>query len=165
LSKIVLLKKAPIILSCEIMSILQKIAEDLIAAIKAKDEIRISGLRMLKSDLKNRRVEKGQDLTEAEIQSAISSLIRKGRDAARDFREGNREDLAVKEEKEIELYLTYLPQQLKPIEIENILKETISELSAEGIKDLGMVMKTAMVRMVGRAQGKEVNEIAKRLLS
>ncbi|MBN1849847.1 MAG: GatB/YqeY domain-containing protein [Deltaproteobacteria bacterium] len=146
------------------MSILRKITEDLTMAIKAKDEIRLSSLRMLKSDLKNRQVEKGQDLTDAEIQSAVSSLIRKGRDAAKEFRKGHREDLAVKEEREIEVYHAYLPQQLESSEIEKILKETISELSAEGSKDLGRVMKTAMARMAGRAQGQEVNEIAKRLL-
>jgi uncharacterized protein YqeY len=147
------------------MSTLQKITEDLTNAIKAKDEIRISSLRMLKADLKNRQVEKGEALGEEEIQSAISSLIRKGREAAKEFKDGHREDLAVKEEKEVEIYYGYLPQQLEPAEVEKILKETISELSADGLKDLGKVMKVAMTRMAGRVQGKEVNEIAKRLLS
>jgi uncharacterized protein YqeY len=92
-------------------------------------------------------------------------LIRKGQEAAAEFRKGNREDMAVKEEGEIKVYYEYLPKQLTPDEIEGILRETIAELSAVSVKDLGKVMKVAMQRMVGRVQGKEVNEIAIKLLS
>ena len=88
-----------------------------------------------------------------------------GQEAAKEFSKGDREDLAAKEEEEIKILYSYLPEQLEPDEIERILKETISELSAESPKDLGKVMKTAMARMAGRAQGKEVNEMARKLLS
>ena len=71
----------------------------------------------------------------------------------------------MKEEKEVAILYGYLPDQIKPDEIERVLKEVISELSADGLKDLGKVMKAAMNRIAGRAQGKEVNEIARRLLS
>jgi len=120
---------------------------------------------MLKSSLKNRQVEKGETLGDKDIQSLISSLIRKGQEAAIEFRKGGREDLAVKEEAEIKILYEYLPEQLNPDEIERILKETISELSVDSMKDLGKVMKVAMDRMAGRAQGKDVNEIARKLLS
>ncbi len=83
----------------------------------------------------------------------------------KEFRQGGREDLATKEEEEIKILYGYLPQQLKPEEIEGILQEIISELSADNLKDLGKVMKVAIARMAGKAQGKEVNEIAKELLS
>jgi uncharacterized protein len=92
-------------------------------------------------------------------------LIRKGEEAAAEFRKGNREDMALKEEGEIKVYYEYLPKQLTPGEIEGILRETIAELSATSVKDLGKVMRVAMQRMAGRAQGKEVNEIARKLLS
>ena len=142
-----------------------KIIEDLKKAMKAKETTRVSCLRMLKTALKNKQVEKGRDLEDKEIQAVISSLVRKAKEAAKEFTEGNRPDLAAKEEGEIEIYYEYLPEQLTPADIEKILKEVISESSAAGMKDLGTVMKAAMSRMGGQAQGKEVNEIARKLLS
>jgi hypothetical protein len=147
------------------MSLSQKIAEDLKKAMKAKDAFRTSCLRMLKTSLKNKQVEKGDSLKDEEIHSIISSSIRKGQEAMKEFRQGGREDLATKEEEEIKILYGYLPQQLNPEEIEGILQEIISELSADNLKDLGKVMKVAMARMAGKAQGKEVNEIANKLLS
>jgi len=147
------------------MSLNQKIAEDLKQAMKERDSIRLSCLRMLRSSLKNLQVEKGRELTDEEIQSVVSSLVRKGKEAAKEFRNGNREDLALKEETEIEVFYGYLPEQLTPEKIEETLRKIISELSAESLKDIGNVMKAAMARMAGQAQGKEVNEIARRLLT
>ena len=147
------------------MSLIQQITDDLKEAMKAKDQIRMSCLRMLKTALKNRQVEIGRELKDEEVQPVISSLIRKGQEAAQEFKQGGRDDLATKEEEEIKVFYGYLPQQLKPDEIEKVLKEVISELSATGPKDLGKVMKAAMAQMAGKAQGKEVNEIARRLLS
>ena len=147
------------------MSLVQRVAEDLKSAIKAKDEFRTSALRMLKSSLKNAQVEKMHELSDEEAQAVIASLVRKGQEAAAEFRKGNREDTALKEEGEIKLYYEYLPQQLAPAEIEKVIREIMGELSATGVKDIGKVMKVAMQRMAGRAQGKEVNEITRKLLS
>ena len=147
------------------MSLADKISEDLKEAMKRRDERRVSCLRMLKSSLKNKQVEKGDKLNDDEIRSVIASLIRKGQEAVIEFQRGGRADLSGKEEEEIKILYQYLPEQLESDEIERILRETISELSAGGLKDLGRVMKAAMARMAGRAQGKEVNEIAKKLLS
>jgi uncharacterized protein YqeY len=132
---------------------------------KKQDRLRLSCLRMLKTSLKNRQVEKGRELNDEEIRSQISSLVRKGKDAIKGFRKGGREDLARKEEQELEILYEYLPKQLGTEEIESILQEVISELSAESPRDLGKVMKSAMARMTGQAQGKEVNEIARKLLN
>jgi uncharacterized protein YqeY len=147
------------------MGLNEKIVEDLKQAMKAKDSLRVSCLRMLKASLKNKQVEKGRELGEDDIHSTISSLVRKGKEAIGEYRKGRREDLASKEEQEINILYEYLPQQLTREEIEEILKNTISELSAKGPKDLGNVMKAAMAKMAGQAQGKEVSEIAKKLLS
>lgn len=147
------------------MSIEEKITNDLKAAMKARDEMRVSCLRMLKTSIKNKQVEKGEKLKDADVEAIISSTIRKGHDAAMEFNKGGREDLAAKEEAEIKILYDYLPEQLDPAEIEKILKEIIAEMSISSPKDLGKVMKTAMARMAGKAQGKEVNEIARRLLS
>ena len=147
------------------MSLNQKINEDLKDAMKAKDSVRVSCLRMLKTAAKNMQIEKGRELEDKEIEAAVSSLIRKGKEAVKEFRNGGREELAVKEEQEIEIFYEYLPRQLTPEEIEKTLRVVISELSAESPKDMGKVMKAAMARMSGQAQGKEVSEIAGRLLS
>lgn len=143
----------------------QIIAEDLKKAIKEKDEVRASALRLLKTALKNMEVDKRRVLREEEIQSVISSMIRKNKEAAEEFRRAGRAELAAKEEKEIEILQGYLPEQLAPEEIESILRDVIAEQSASGPRDLGKVMKAAMAKMAGRAQGKEVNRIAQKLLS
>ena len=132
---------------------------------KARDEMRLSCLRLLKTSIKHKQVEKGEKLKDEDIEALISSAIRKGQEAAQEFKKGNREDLAAKEEAEIKILYDYLPKQLDSVEIEKIIKEIITELSIDSPKDLGKVMKAAMVRMAGKAQGKEVNEIARRLLS
>ena len=147
------------------MSLSHRITDELKKAIKAKDKVRISCMRMLKADLKNRQIEKGSDLEDREIESLVSSLIRKGQEAAKEFRGGGRSDLAEKEEEEISIFYEFLPEQLDSADIEKKIKEIISELSATGPEDLGKVMKAAMEQMAGKVQGKEVNEIARKLLS
>ncbi|MBN2033287.1 MAG: GatB/YqeY domain-containing protein [Deltaproteobacteria bacterium] len=146
------------------MSLVEKISQDLRNAMKGRDEFRTSCLRMVKAAIKNEQVARGHELKDEEVQSILQSLIRKGRDAAKEFRAGNRESLAIKEEKEVEFFHEYLPKQMSPDEIESVLKEVIAQISAQGLKDLGKVMKAAMPRMAGKAQGKEVNEILGRLL-
>ena len=146
------------------MSLNEKIVADLKHAMKAKDSVRLSCLRMLKTSLKLKQVDKGRELEDGEGEAVIMSMVRKAKEAIDEFRKGDREDLALSEEQEIKILYEYLPQQLAPDEIEKTLKEVISELSAKTPKDLGKVMKTAMAKMAGRAQGKEVNEIARKLL-
>ena len=146
------------------MALEQKITDDLKEAMKSKDELRTSSLRMLKAAMKNRQIEKRDKLKDEEIHEVIASLVKKGKQAAEEFRKGERESLALKEEAEVKIFLTYLPEQITPQEIEENLKEIIAELGAEGPRDLGRVMKQAMVRMAGKVQGKEVNEIARKLL-
>jgi uncharacterized protein YqeY len=147
------------------MTLDEKIVEDLKKAMKEKETLRLSCLRMLKAALKNLQVDKQRKLKDEEIQGVISSMIKKGKESAKEFRNANREDLALKEETEVAIFYDYLPQQLTSEDVEKILREIISELSAEKLSDLGKVMKMAMPRMAGKAQGKEVNEIAKRLLA
>ena len=147
------------------MSLDEKIVEDLKKAMKEKDALRLSCLRMLKTALKNLQVDKQRKLKDEEIQGVISSLIKKGKESVTEFRNAGREELALKEETEVAIFYGYMPRQLTPEDMENTLREIISELSAEKLSDLGKVMKVAMPRMAGKAQGKEVNEIAKRLLA
>jgi hypothetical protein len=147
------------------MSLAERIVQDLKEAMRAKDETRISCLRMLKTSIKNKQVEKGRELKDDEIQAVISSLVRKGKEAVAEFTKGGREDLAKKEEQELKIFYQYLPEQLSAEEIESVLRTIISELSATSPKDMGKVMKAAMSKLAGRVEGKQVSEIAKRLLS
>ncbi len=147
------------------MSLLERINEDLKKAMKEKDSLKMSCLRMLKTSIKKLQVEKIRELTDEEIIQVIQSLIKKGKDAIENFKKGNRPDLAEKEEKEINVLKQYLPKQLTLPEIEKIVQEAISEVNATSLKDLGKVMKVAMSKLKGRAQGKDVNEVARRLLS
>jgi len=147
------------------MTLEDKITEDLKSAMKARDEVRTSCLRFLKSNLKIKQVEKMGKLQDEEIQAVISSLIRRSMESIKEFKGGGREDLAAKEEQEMAILYEYLPKQLSPEDVEKVIKETISQMSAEGPRDLGRVMKAAMERLSGKAQGKEVSEITKRLLS
>jgi uncharacterized protein YqeY len=148
-----------------LMSLVEKIAQDLKGSMKVKDDVRLSCLRMVKTALKNEQVSRGHELNDEEAQAVLMTMIRKGQDAAKEFRAGNRESLALKEDREVEILYEYLPKQLGSDEVERILKDVIDELSAQGPKDLGKVMKAVMPRIAGRAQGKEVNDIARRLLS
>ncbi len=147
------------------MGLQERISNDLKASMKAKSALRVSCLRMLKTALKNKQVETGNELTDQDVQTVISSLIRKGQESAREFREGGREEMATKEEEELKILYEYMPEQLDSAQIEDTIREIISELGANSARDIGKVMKTAMARMAGKAQGKQVSEIAKKLLS
>jgi uncharacterized protein len=147
------------------MTLKEKIDEDLKGSLKAKDAARTTCIRMLKASLKNKQVELGRELEDQEIHAVISSMVRKGKEAAEEFKRGGRDDLALKEEQEIKIFYEYMPKQCSPDEIRNVLQGIIADLSAEGPKDMGRVMKAAMERLSGKAQGKEISEIAKQLLS
>ena len=147
------------------MSLKERIAEDLKTSLKAKDATRITCIRMLKANIKNKQVELGREPDEQEILALISSMVRKGKEAVDEFKRGGRDDLVSKEEQEIKILYEYMPEQCSPEEIRETLQEIIVELSASGPKDIGKVMKTAMERLAGKAQGKEVSEIARQLLT
>ncbi len=147
------------------MDLKRTIGEDLNAAMKQRDRGRVDCLRLLKTGVKNMEIEKGRELEDAEIQAIVSSMIKKGKEAIQDFETAKRDDLVEKEEAYVRILHEYLPEQLGPEEIEAVLKQIIAETGAEGPRDLGKVMKTAMAELAGKAPGKAVSETAKRLLS
>ena len=146
------------------MSLTDTIIFDLKKAIKDQDKLRLSVLRSLKSAIKTRQVALGHELNDEQIIGVISSEIKKGKEAIEKFAQGSRRDLVEKEESEIKILSTYLPPQLTSEEIKRLVTQVIEELSASGPKDLGRVMKSAMERLAGRAEGREVNKIARELL-
>jgi uncharacterized protein YqeY len=147
------------------MTLYDDIIHDLTSAIKGKDTLRLSVLRGLKTAIKNKQVELRQELNEDQIRGVISSEIKKSKEAIEVFNQGSRPDLADKEEAELKILSGYLPPQLSGEEIKEILAHVIEELSASGPKDLGRVMKSAMPKLAGRADGREVNQLARELLS
>jgi uncharacterized protein YqeY len=147
------------------MSLYDTILLDLRKSIKGQDKEKLSVLRGLKTAIKNKQVELRQELTDDQILAVISSELKKRNEAIEKFGEGSRQDLVEKEEAEIEILSSYLPPQLSEEEIKKTLAQVIEEVSARSPKDLGKVMKSAMVKLAGRADGREVNRLARELLS
>jgi uncharacterized protein len=146
------------------MSLLDDIDHCFKAALKNQDRLELSTLRLLKAALKNREVQERRSLTEAEVIGVITSQVKQRRDSIVEFKRAGRSDLAQQEEEELRFLLSFLPQQLSPEEIRRELESIISEIQANGPGDLGRVMKAAMAKMAGRADGKAVNVVAKELL-
>jgi hypothetical protein len=119
---------------------------------------------MVKAAIKNKQVEKNRDLSEEEIFSVILTLSKQRRESIDLFLRGGREDLADKEKQELSILQSYLPSQLNPEELDRLIIEAIQESSAEGVKDMGKVMRLLMSRVKGTADGKTVNQRVKELL-
>ena len=147
------------------MSLYDDIILDLRNAIKEQDKGRLSVSRGLKTAIKNRQVELRQELTDDQIRGVIASEIKKRKEAIEKFSQGSRQDLVEKEEAELRILSSYLPPQLTIEEINDVVARAIEEISASSPKDLGRVMKTVMPKLAGRADGREVNRIARELLS
>jgi len=147
------------------MTFIERISQDIAAAMRAKDTTRLAALRMAKAALMNREVEKGAALDEGESRQVMSSLIKQRRDSIDQFRKGGRDDLADKEAAEIVTLEAYLPPALDGPAIEAVVDEVIQATGATGAKDLGKVMKGVMPRFAGQTvDGKIVNEIVRRKL-
>jgi uncharacterized protein YqeY len=147
------------------MGLEEKIDEGMREALRAGDKLRLSTIRMLRAAIHNRAIEKKRKLTDEEITQVISSLIKKAKESIEQFQKGNRIDLVEKEEAEMNVLLSFMPQQLGKDEIEKIVDQKIMELNAKDLKDLGAVMKATMALLKGKADGKMVNEIVRMKLS
>ena len=147
------------------MSLMQKISEDMTAAMRSKDQARLAPLRMAKAALMNREVEKGRPLDEAESQQVIASLIKQRRDSAEQFTKGGRPELAARETAEITTLEAYLPPPIDTADIDKAVDEALAETGATSAKDLGKVMKAVMAKLAGRgADGRAINEAVRRRL-
>jgi uncharacterized protein YqeY len=146
------------------MSLHQSLDDDLKRAMKSSDRLKTSVLRMVKAAIKNRQVEKQRELSEEEIISVILTLSKQRRESIELFSKGGREDLADKEKQEISILQAYLPGQLTREELDRLIIESIQESSAEGMKDIGKVMRLLMPKVKGTADGKTVNQRVKELL-
>jgi len=154
--------------NCPTMSLVEQIQKDIVSAMKAKDEARLSTLRMVKSALQLRQVEKMAPLDEKESQAVLSTLIKQRKESVEQFTKGGRQEMADKEAAEIILIESYLPQAAGEAEIAAGVKATIAEMGSPTMKDMGTVMKNAMARFSGagmRVDGRVVSEAVKRELA
>jgi uncharacterized protein YqeY len=147
------------------MSIIKKIDNDLIRALKAGEKEKATVLRGLKSDIKYKNIEKGKELTEEDMIDVLSSVAKKIKDSIEQYEKGGREDLVEKEQRELEILQEYLPQQLSEAELRAIIEESIKESGAETPQQMGMVMKVLMPKIKGRADGKLASKLATEILA
>ncbi|MBN2809051.1 MAG: GatB/YqeY domain-containing protein [Deltaproteobacteria bacterium] len=142
--------------------------DDITAAVKdamrKHEKLRLGVLRMLTSEIKNRRIEKMAELEEADILQVITRMVKQRHDSADQFAKGGRQELADRELSEIEVLQAYLPQALSEEELESLVKEALVEAQVTSKKDMGKVMKVVMPKIAGRADGKAVNQMVARLL-
>jgi len=142
-------------------NLVQKIQDNLKGALKKGDQITLATLRMLSSELKNAQIEKKAELRDEDVLKVIQKQVKSRQDSVEQFRAGGRDDLVGKEEAEIKILETYLPEQLSEDEVREIVKEAISKTNATGMGDMGKVMEVVMGQVSGRAQGGVVSGIVK----
>ncbi|HHY36837.1 MAG TPA: GatB/YqeY domain-containing protein [Firmicutes bacterium] len=148
------------------MSLKDRLLQDMKTAMKEKEagKTRLAVIRMARSAIKNREIELGRELSDPEVLEVLAREVKMRRDALPDYERSGREELVAKLKEEIAVLLAYLPEQLSEGEIEALAREVIAQINASGPKDLGRVMKEVMPRIRGRAEGKVVNTIVRRLL-
>ncbi len=148
------------------MSLNNRILDDIKTAMKAKDADRLSVLRMVKANLMNKKIEKGDELTDDEVMKALQTLVKQRRDSADQYEKADRPELAAKEIAEIAFIDEYLPKAATREEIDKAVDEAVNETGASSMKEMGALMKAALAKLSGKnADGKLVSEAVKARLS
>jgi uncharacterized protein YqeY len=147
------------------MGLKSEIQEAVKVAMKGGDQLTLSTLRMLLAAIHNEEIRLRKELTAEEIQKTIVTLRKQRSEAIELYRQGGRQDLAAKEEAELAVLQRFLPEALSEDEIKGIIKDSIAEVGAKGVQDLGKVMKRVMPKVSGRGDGKRINELAREILS
>ena len=151
------------------MSLQSQIQDDLKTAMKARDSARVSALRMAISTMKNRAVADGKgpqgELDDDAVIKVLASEVKRRREAATAFRDAGREESALSEEAEAAVYEAYLPEQLTDDELRALVDEAVADVDAEGPQAMGLVMKTTMAKVAGRADGGRVSSLVKQRLA
>lgn len=143
------------------MGLKAEIQEAVKQAMKARDQVTLSTLRLLLSAVHNEEIRVRRELTNEDIQRTIATLGKQRAEAIELYRKGGREDLAAKEDAELTILKRFLPQELSEAEIKKLIETCIEETGARGIQDLGKVMKLLMPKVAGRSDGRRVNELVK----
>lgn len=146
------------------MTIQERLTEAMKTAMKAKDALRLSTIRMARTAIKNAEIEARREVDQEEAIRILSTLVKQRREAADAYRD-SRPELAEKEEHEMRILQEFLPQQLAPEEVEQIIDQAIAELGAGSMKDMGAVMQQVTSQTVGRADGKQVSSLVRQKLN
>lgn len=147
------------------MDLKTTLTNDMKAAMKSHEAVKLGCIRMLLSEIKKREIDKKSPLDEAEIHKAISSLLKQRVDSVEAFEKGGRQDLADKERAEIAVLKAYMPEQMSAADTEKLVVAAIQEIGAASPADIGKVMKAALAKAGGKADNKLINEFAKKLLT
>jgi len=143
----------------------EKIQQDLITAMKNRDEAKLSVLRMLQAAIKNKKIDLQKELTDDDVLGVAQTLVKQYNDSIEDFKKGNRDDLVKKTEAEVAVLSGYLPEKMPAEEVKEIVKAKIAELGASGPSDFGKVMGIVMKELGNKTDGNTVSAIVKDLLS
>jgi uncharacterized protein len=147
------------------MNLKQQLTEAMKTAMKAKDSLRLSVVRMILAAVKNREIEQRRELDDEAVLGVLTTLAKQRREAAQAYRDGGREDLAAKEEAELAMLQDFLPAPLTRDELVALIERAVVEAAAGGMKDMGKVMKIVSAETLGRADGKTVSDLVKARLS
>jgi hypothetical protein len=148
------------------MSISDQVTKDMIAAMKSREELKLSTLRMMKSALKNKEIDKRAPLDDKEALQVLSTMIKQRKDSIEQFTKGGRQELADKEASEITIIEAYMPKAIGEAEIVAAVRATIAEMGSPTMKEMGTVMKNTMAKLAGaRVDGKIVSEAVKKELA
>jgi uncharacterized protein YqeY len=144
------------------MSLHDRLSEDLKLAMKARDQLRMDVIRMIKAAVMNKEMEIKKDLDDAEMSRVMTTMIKQRRESVEQFEKGNRAELAAKERQEITILESYLPQALSPEQLASLVDAVIQENGAQSLKEMGGVMKAVMVRLAGQpVDGRQVSDLVR----
>jgi uncharacterized protein YqeY len=146
------------------MGLQEQLVEEMKAAMKGGDTLRLSVIRLLRAAVKNREIERRRPLTDAEVRELAASQVKQRKEAIALFAKGGREDLAARERAEIQILEGYLPPSLSQEALQELIRTVIAETGASGPKDFGKVMKALMPQVAGRAEGQVVGDLVRALL-
>jgi len=147
------------------MTLKEKIMNDLKKSMKERNEVKIRTLRMIIASIKNWEINNLKDIDDNSIISVLLKEAKKRKEAIEEYRKANREDLAKAEEEELKIIESYLPERMSEEEIKGLVLKTIEEVRATSLKDLGRVMKAIMPKIKGKADGKLINDMVRKILS
>jgi uncharacterized protein YqeY len=147
------------------MTLKERIKNDIKEAMRAKDTLKRDTLRNIQAAIKQIEVDERRELDDAQVEAILSKYLKQREDAKKQFADAGRDDLVAKEETEIAIIQSYLPEPLSDEELETILKEIIAQTGAQSMKDMGKVMGAAKAKVGSRADGGRINQIVKQLLS
>ena len=147
------------------MTLKQQLTEDMKAAMKSRDQFTLDTIRMVISSVKNNEIDKKGDLSDEAVCALMGTLVKQRKEAALLYKKGGRDDLAEKEEQEIDILKAYLPEEMGEDELSKVVETVIAETGASSMADMGKVMKAVMARVAGRADGNLVSSLVKKHLA